>query len=77
MDLFTKCMEHVDKCLKDAQMNKASIHDVILVGYTRIPKIHQLLKDLFDGKELYKSINPDEAVAYSDTIQATKIERRG
>ncbi|XP_057436397.1 heat shock 70 kDa protein 18-like [Lotus japonicus] len=71
MDLFTKCMEPVDKCLKDARMDKSSVHDVVLVGgSTRIPKVQQLLQDFFNGKELCKSINPDEAVAYGAAIQA-------
>lgn len=78
MDLFNKCMEHVDKCLKDAQMEKSSIHDVVLVGgSTRIPKIQQLLKDLFNGKELCKSINPDEAVAHGAAVLAAKLSGEG
>ncbi|CAN1769792.1 Heat shock cognate 70 kDa protein [Linum perenne] len=65
MDLFRKCMEPVEKCLRDAKMDKSSVHDVVLVGgSTRIPKVQQLLQDFFNGKELCKSINPDEAVAY-------------
>ncbi|BFG40830.1 hypothetical protein CerSpe_271040 [Prunus speciosa] len=72
MDLFTKCMDIVDKCLMDAKVeDKSIVHDVVLVGgSTRIPKVQQLLQDLFDGKELCKSINPDEAVAYGATVQA-------
>ncbi|KAL6275885.1 hypothetical protein ACE6H2_019486 [Prunus campanulata] len=70
MDLFTRCMDIVDKCLMDAKVeDKSTVHDVVLVGgSTRIPKVQQLLQDLFDGKELCKSINPDEAVAYGDTV---------
>ncbi|KAL6269268.1 hypothetical protein ACE6H2_026179 [Prunus campanulata] len=72
MDLFTKCMDIVDKCLMDAKVeDKSIVHDVVLVGgSTRIPKVQQLLQDLFDGKELCKSINPDEAVAYGAMVQA-------
>ncbi|KAK9734835.1 hypothetical protein RND81_04G166300 [Saponaria officinalis] len=71
MDLFKKCMEPVEKCLKDAKMDKSSVHDVVLVGgSTRIPKVQQLLQDFFYGKELCKSINPDEAVAYGAAVQA-------
>ncbi|CAL8160984.1 unnamed protein product [Prunus armeniaca] len=72
MDLFTKCMDIVDKCLMDAKVeDKSTVHDVVLVGgSTRIPKVQQLLQDLFDGKELCKSINPDEAVAYGAAVQA-------
>ncbi|GJZ67146.1 putative mediator of RNA polymerase II transcription subunit 37c, partial [Tanacetum coccineum] len=71
MDLFKKCMEHVERCFRDANMDKNSVHDVVLVGgSTRIPKVQQLLQDFFNGKELCKSINPDEAVAYGAAIQA-------
>ncbi|KAM0839467.1 hypothetical protein ACQ4PT_060294 [Festuca glaucescens] len=71
MDLFRKCMEHVEKCLTDAKMDKSRIHDVVLVGgSTNIPKVQQLLQDFFNGKKLCKNINPDEAVAYSAAIQA-------
>ncbi|XP_026414825.1 probable mediator of RNA polymerase II transcription subunit 37c [Papaver somniferum] len=71
MDLFRKCMEPVEKCLRDAKMDKSSVHDVVLVGgSTRIPKVQQLLQEFFNGKELCKSINPDEAVAYGAAVQA-------
>ena len=71
MDLFRKCMDPVDKVLRDAKMDKSKIHDVVLVGgSTRIPKVQQLLQDYFNGKELCKSINPDEAVAYGAAVQA-------
>ncbi|XP_062026036.1 heat shock cognate 70 kDa protein 2-like [Rosa rugosa] len=71
LDLFSKCMEPVKQCLRDAKMDKSIVDDVVLVGgSTRIPKVQQLLQDLFDGKELCKSINPDEAVAYGASIQA-------
>lgn len=71
MDLFRKCMDPVDKVLRDAKMDKSQVHDVVLVGgSTRIPKVQQLLQDYFNGKELCKSINPDEAVAYGAAVQA-------
>ncbi|XP_057436333.1 heat shock 70 kDa protein 18-like [Lotus japonicus] len=71
MDLFRNCMETVERCLRDAEMDKSSVHDVVLVGgSTRIPKVQQLLQDFFNGKELCKSINPDEAVACGAAIQA-------
>lgn len=71
MDLFRKCMDPVEKCLKDSKMDKGSVHDVVLVGgSTRIPKVQQLLSDYFNGKDLNKSINPDEAVAYGAAVQA-------
>ncbi|MDK2412881.1 Hsp70 family protein, partial [Aphanizomenon sp. 202] len=60
-----------EKSLRDAKMDKAQIHDIVLVGgSTRIPKIQKLLQDFFNGKELNKSINPDEAVAYGAAVQA-------
>nr|GEV54018.1 heat shock 70 kDa protein [Tanacetum cinerariifolium] len=73
MDLFYKCMECVAKCLRDAnlKMEDSTIHDVVLVGRsTQIPKVQQLLQDLFNGKELCKRVNPAEAVAYGATVQA-------
>nr|ABJ97377.1 heat shock protein 70 [Pteria penguin] len=70
-DLFRGTMEPVEKSLRDAKMDKATIHDIVLVGgSTRIPKIQKLLQDFFNGKELNKSINPDEAVAYGAAVQA-------
>ncbi|RWR76765.1 heat shock cognate protein 2-like protein [Cinnamomum micranthum f. kanehirae] len=78
MDLFRKCMDLVDNCLRDASMDKDCIDDVVLVGgSTRIPKVQQLLQDFFNGKELCKSINPDEAVAYGAAVQATKLSGNG
>ena len=70
-DIFRQAMEPVDKVLRDAKMDKASIHEVVLVGgSTRIPKVQELLKDYFNGKELNNSVNPDECVAYGATVQA-------
>jgi L1 cell adhesion molecule like protein len=70
-DLFRGTMEPVEKSLRDAKMDKAHIHDIVLVGgSTRIPKVQKLLQDFFNGKELNKSINPDEAVAYGAAVQA-------
>lgn len=78
MHLLRKCMEPVEKCLRDAKMNKHSIYDVVLVGgYTRIPKVHSLLKDLFNDKELCKSINLDEVVAYGAAVQASILSGEG
>ncbi|CAH9110272.1 unnamed protein product [Cuscuta epithymum] len=74
LDLFKACLEPVEKCLKDAKMEKTDIHDVVLVGgSTRIPKVQELLQDLFEVKVLCKSINPDEAVAYGAAFQAAKL----
>jgi len=70
-DLFRGTLEPVEKSLRDAKMDKGAIHDIVLVGgSTRIPKIQKLLQDFFNGKELNKSINPDEAVAYGAAVQA-------
>jgi len=70
-DLFRSTLEPVEKALRDAKMDKSSIHEIVLVGgSTRIPKVQKLLQDFFNGKELNKSINPDEAVAYGAAVQA-------
>jgi L1 cell adhesion molecule like protein len=71
MDLFKSCMQPVEKVLSDSKIDKSKVHEVVLVGgSTRIPKVQQLLQDFFNGKELNKSINPDEAVAYGAAVQA-------
>ena len=71
MDLFRGCLSPVEKVLRDAKMDKRSVHEVVLVGgSTRIPKIQQLLQEFFNGKEPSKAINPDEAVAYGAAVQA-------
>lgn len=63
--LFNNTKEPVNQALRDAKVDKTEIHEIVLVGgSTRIPKIHKILLDIFTGKELNKSINPDEAVAY-------------
>ncbi|KAJ1916238.1 Hsp70 chaperone [Mycoemilia scoparia] len=68
---FRQTMEPVEKVLRDAKIDKSSVDEIVLVGgSTRIPKIQKLLSDFFNGKELDKSINPDEAVAYGATVQA-------
>jgi len=70
-DLFRGTLDPVEKALRDSKLDKASIHDVVLVGgSTRIPKVQKLLSEFFNGKELNKSINPDEAVAYGAAVQA-------
>nr|CUU98813.1 hypothetical transcript [Hymenolepis microstoma] len=70
-DLFRSTLEPVEKALRDAKLDKSSVHDVVLVGgSTRIPKVQKLLQDFFNGRELNKSINPDEAVAYGAAVQA-------
>eukprot|EP00906_Rhabdomonas_costata_P010020 RCo014087 len=70
-DLFKKCIQPCEKVLADAHMEKTQIHEVVLVGgSTRIPKVMQLVSEFFNGKELNRSINPDEAVAYGAAVQA-------
>lgn len=69
--LFRKTMDPVEQVLRDSKLSKSSIDEIVLVGgSTRIPKIQQLLSDFFNGKELCKSINPDECVAYGAAVQA-------
>ncbi|KAJ2083909.1 Heat shock protein ssb1 [Coemansia sp. RSA 988] len=72
--LFQKTMEPVAKVLKDAGVNKSEVDDIVLVGgSTRIPKVQSLLQEFFDGKELNKSINPDEAVAHGAAVQGAVL----
>jgi len=71
IDLFRKTMRPVEQVLKDAGVKKDAVDDIVLVGgSTRIPKVQELLKEYFGGKELAKGINPDEAVAYGAAVQA-------
>ena len=78
MDLFRKCMEPVEKTLRDSKIDKSKVNEIVLVGgSTRIPKIQQMLSDYFNGKELNKTINPDEAVAYGATVQAAILTGEG
>ena len=71
MPYFQKCVDPVEKVLRDSGMSKSQVHDVVLVGgSTRIPKVQQIVQDFFNGKEPCKSINPDEAVAYGAAVQA-------
>lgn len=73
-DFFAKTMLPVTRVLQDAGLSKGDIDEIVLVGgSTRIPKIQSLLSDFFNGKELCKSINPDEAVAYGATVQAAML----
>jgi L1 cell adhesion molecule like protein len=74
IDLFRSCMQPVEKVLVDSKLDKGQVHEVVLVGgSTRIPKVQELLQNFFNGKELNKSINPDEAVAYGAAIQAAVL----
>ncbi|KIK16372.1 hypothetical protein PISMIDRAFT_686365 [Pisolithus microcarpus 441] len=70
-DLFRNTLEPVEKVLRDSKIDKANVHEIVLVGgSTRIPRIQKLVSDFFNGKEPCKSINPDEAVAYGAAVQA-------
>lgn len=70
-DLFRSTLDPVEKALRDAKLDKSQINEVVLVGgSTRVPKIQKLLSDFFNGRELNKSVNPDEAVAYGAAVQA-------
>ncbi|CAO2183816.1 unnamed protein product [Urochloa humidicola] len=71
-DLFRKTMVPVKKALADAGLKKSDIDEIVLVGgSTRIPKVQQLLRDYFNGKEPNRGVNPDEAVAYGAAVQAS------
>ena len=77
-EIFKRTLAPLDQVLKDAGMQKSEINDVVLVGgSTRIPRIQELLSQYFDGKELNKSINPDEAVAYGAAVQAAILSGNG
>ncbi|EEC01109.1 heat shock protein, putative [Ixodes scapularis] len=70
-DLFRSTIEPLERCLSDAKIGKQDVNEIVMVGgSTRIPKIQKLIQDFFNGKELNKSINPDEAVAYGAAVQA-------
>jgi heat shock protein 1/8 len=70
-DLFRSTMEPVERVLRDAKIDKSSVHEIVLVGgSTRIPKVQKMVSDFFNGKEPNRSINPDEAVAYGAAVQA-------
>merc|ERR1711957_943070 len=69
-DLFKKTLQPVQQVLDDSNMKKSEIDEIVLVGgSTRIPKVQQLMKDFFNGKEPNRGINPDEAVAFGATVQ--------
>lgn len=71
IDLFKTTLKPIETVLKDSGLQKSDIDEIVLVGgSTRIPKIQNLLKDFFQGKELNRGINPDEAVAYGAAVQA-------
>ena len=72
--LFKRCLDPVERVLKDSKLSKSDVHEVVLVGgSTRIPKVQELISTFFNGKELCKGINPDEAVAYGAAVQAAVL----
>ena len=76
--LFKKCMGPIEKVMLDAKLSKGEIHEIVMVGgTTRIPKFQNMISNYFNGKELNKSINPDEAVAYGAAIQAAILSGHG
>lgn len=76
-EYFRNCLVPVEKVLRDAKISKSQVDEVVLVGgSTRIPKVQQLVKDFFNGKEPCKSINPDEAVAYGAAVQAAILTQQ-
>lgn len=78
MDLFKKTMDPVKKAMEDAGLKKTDIKEIVLVGgSTRIPKVQQMLKDFFDGKEPSRGVNPDEAVAYGAAVQGGILSGEG
>jgi heat shock protein 5 len=78
IDQFKKTLTPVQKVMDDSEMKKSDIDEVVLVGgSTRIPKVQQLLKDFFNGKEPSKGINPDEAVAYGAAVQGGILSGEG
>jgi L1 cell adhesion molecule like protein len=75
---FRDCLKPVQKVISDSGISKNNVHEIVLVGgSTRIPKVQQLLQEFFNGKELNRSINPDEAVAYGAAIQAAVLTKQG
>jgi L1 cell adhesion molecule like protein len=76
--IFQRCMSPVEKVLTDSKVSKSEIDEIVLVGgSTRIPRIQKLLMDFFNGKELNKSINPDEAVAFGAAVQGAILTDTG
>lgn len=74
MDLFKKTLVPVKQVLSDAKMDKSTVSEIVLVGgSTRIPRVQEMLKEFFNGKELSKEINPDEAVAYGAAVQGAVL----
>jgi len=78
IDLFKKTLKPLELVLKDAGLKKTDIQEIVLVGgSTRIPKVQQILKDFFNGKELNHGVNPDEAVAHGAAVQGSILSGEG
>ena len=76
--IFQRTIEPLNRLLQDAKMSKSDIHEIVLVGgTTRIPRVQELLSNYFNGKQLNKSLNPDEAVAYGAAVQAAILTGQG
>ena len=74
VDIFQKTLEPVERVLRDSKISKPEVNDIVLVGgSTRIPKVQELLSNFFNGKELCRKINPDEAIAYGAAVQAAVL----
>ncbi|CAN1309101.1 Luminal-binding protein [Linum perenne] len=74
MDLFKKTMEVVKSTMEDAGVEKSDVDEIVLVGgSTRIPRVREMLRDMFDGKEPSKGVNPDEAVAYGAAVLGANL----
>lgn len=78
LPFFKDCIPPVERVLKDSNMSKSTIHEVVLVGgSTRIPKVVSMVQEFFNGKEPNRSINPDEAIAYGAAVQAAILTNQG
>lgn len=76
--IFQRALEPLNRLLQDAKMGKGDIDEIVLVGgTTRIPRVQELLSNYFNGKQLNKSLNPDEAVAYGAAVQAAILTGQG
>ena len=76
--IFRRTITPITQLLQDAKMNKGDIHEIVLVGgTTRIPRVQELLSEFFNNKQLNKSLNPDEAVAYGAAVQAAILTGQG
>lgn len=74
MEYFHNCLQPCEKVLRDAKMQKGDVNEIVLVGgSTRIPKVQEMIREFFDGKEPCKNINPDEAIAFGASVQAAVL----